>query len=322
MPGRKHRLEAMPVASLRAIGVGILRPETTLCTRDRTIFSSTEDAAIAIVSEDGEVRRVGKAVCGNGVAMDLEGRILIANFSLGADAPGPLQRLDLATGDVEDLVTEIDGRRLVASNFVVAARDGSVYCTHSSWGPTMDSCVKPHIDDGFVYRVTPAGEVSVVATGLAGANGCCLDAEERYLYVAQTGRGNIVRFLRNPDGSLGQAEAYGPQLGAIPDVESVDDLFSMAPAQKSGLGHPDNIAFDADGNLWAALPVANKIVAITPEGELVTIIEDPEGATMWTPTSIAWGGPDLMDVYIGSLGMPHILKGRSPVPGMPLLHQA
>ncbi len=322
MSAKKHRLEPILIGSLQAVGPGIMRPETTLGTRSAQIYSSTDDAAVAIVNAAGEVSRVGKSVCSNGIAMDLQGRILIANFSLGSDRPGPLQRLDLATGEVEDLVTEIDGRRLVASNFVVVARDGTIYCTHSSWGPTSDSCVKPHIEDGFVYRVTADGAVSVVATGLAGANGCSLDAEERYLYVAQTGRGQIVRFARNPDGTLGPAEPYGPQLGDIPLVESADDLFALPPAQKARLGHPDNIAFDADGNLWVALVVANKIVAITPEGELVTVIDDPACTTMVAPTSIAWGGPDLMDVYIGSLGLPHVLKARSPVPGMPLCHQA
>ncbi|MBU3992504.1 MAG: SMP-30/gluconolactonase/LRE family protein [Alphaproteobacteria bacterium] len=322
MLASKHRLEPIPVGSLQAVGPGINRPETTLGTRSAQIYSSTDDAAVAIVNAAGAVSRVGKSVCSNGIAMDLQGRILIANFSLDTDRPGPLQRLDLASGEVEDLVTEIDGRRLVASNFVVVARDGTIYCTHSSWGPSVASCVKPHIADGFVYRVSPDGAVSVVATGLAGANGCCLDAEQRYLYVAQTGRGRIVRFLRNADGSLGQAEPYGPQLGDIPLVESADDLFALPPEQKSRLGHPDNIAFDADGNLWIALPVANKIVAITPAGELVTVIDDPECTKVIAPTSIAWGGPDLMDVYIGSLGTPHVLMARSPVPGMPLCHQA
>ena len=319
--GHKHALSAIDVKSLTPVGAGILRPETTLGTRTAQFYSSTEDAAVARSDADGTVTRIGKSICSNGIAMDAQGRIIIANFGLHNGGAGPLQRLDLATGVVEDLVTEIDGRSLVASNFPVVARDGTIYCTHTTWGPTQDSSVNPDITDGFVYLVTPDGAVRVVATGLSGANGCCLDAEERYLYVAQTGRGNVVRYRRLPDGALGEQEAYGPPLGLIPQNPTVELLFSAPPEVRAQYGHADNIAFDAEGNLWVALPLAGKIVAITPGGELVTVISDPEGATVAMPTNIAWGGPDLMDVYIGSLGTPHVLKGRSPVPGMPLLHQ-
>ena len=317
----KSALSAIDVKSLQPVGLGIHRPETTLCTRSGLFYSSTEDAACARVDENGQVTRIGKSICSNGIAMDARGRILIANFSLDTDNGGPLQRLDLATGAVEDLVTEIDGRRLVASNFPVVARDGSIYCTHTSWGPNQDAAVNPAIADGFVYLVRPDGAVSTVATGLSGANGCCLDADEAYLYVAQTGQGNVVRYKRQPDGSLGEREPYGPSLGIVPANPDIAAMFGASPEERGKFGHPDNMAFDAEGNLWVALPLAGKIVAITPGGELVTVISDPTGTTVLMPTNIAFGGPDLMDVYIGSLGTPHVLKGRSPVAGQPLLHQ-
>ena len=39
------------------------------------------------------------------------------------------------------------------------------------------------------------------------------------------------------------------------------------------------------------------------------------------PTSIAWGGQDMCDVYIGSILTPYVLKGKSSVPGLPMVHQ-
>ena len=38
-------------------------------------------------------------------------------------------------------------------------------------------------------------------------------------------------------------------------------------------------------------------------------------------SSVAWGSADMRDVYIGSLAAPYILKGRSSVPGMRMVHQ-
>jgi sugar lactone lactonase YvrE len=83
----------------------------------------------------------------------------------------------------------------------------------------------------------------------------------------------------------------------------------------------DGCAFDAEGNLWVTLVLANRIVAISPDGQVQTVLDDPDGALLQAPTSIAWGGPDMRDIYIGSIATPYVLKGRSSVPGQPLTHQ-
>jgi len=66
---------------------------------------------------------------------------------------------------------------------------------------------------------------------------------------------------------------------------------------------------------------ANKIVAFTPGGEVVTVLDDPERKRMIAPTSVAWGGNDLRYLYIGSLVTPYVLAARSPVAGQRQWHQ-
>ena len=44
---------------------------------------------------------------------------------------------------------------------------------------------------------------------------------------------------------------------------------AVAGSQRAGLGYCDGINFDADGNLWITLPLANRIVVLTPAGRLV-----------------------------------------------------
>jgi len=93
------------------------------------------------------------------------------------------------------------------------------------------------------------------------------------------------------------------------------------PVPQADLGYTDGVGMDAEGNLWVCLPGADKVVAITPSGEVVTVIHDPTGETVNHPTNVTWGGPDLRDLYIGSIRAGYVLKARSPVAGLPLIHQ-
>ncbi len=134
----------------------------------------------------------------------------------------------------------------------------------------------------------------------------------------------ISRLRAAPDGSLGEREVYGP-----PDLGGI----------------PDGFAFDAVGNLWITLVNADRLIALTPEGEVLTLLDDgdPEKVAVWdahfaagtiTPeilssacgtlapmmASVTFGGPDLCTVYVGSLMGTTIPSFRSPVPGLPLPH--
>jgi len=211
--------------------------------------------------------------------------------------------------------------KLVACNFPVVARDGSIYCTHTSWGPGMDDCIDPQNESGFIFRVGPDGTVSVARDRIPTPNGCCFDADERWLYVAQIGRGNIVRLRRRADGSLGEPEPWGPKLGETPAHASARTIIESPIATRTALGHPDGIGFDVEGNLWVTLVLANRIVAITPSERIVPVIEDPQGEQIALPTGLTWGGPRLEDLYIACAARDYVVRAPSPVPGLPLVHQ-
>src|SRR3989442_15954246 len=134
------------------------------------------------------------------------------------------------------------------------------------------------------------------------------------LYACQTMGGNVARPLIRADGLLGPAEPSGPVLG--------DPAFPGAtPAERARFGATDGCGFDADGNLWVTLVLANKVIAITPKREVVTVIHDPTGELMSWPTNVSWGGPDMRDLYNGTIRRDYVLHARSPVPGLPLVHQ-
>jgi gluconolactonase len=124
----------------------------------------------------------------------------------------------------------------------------------------------------------------------------------------------VLRFAIRPDATLGPAERYGPVLGALQEP-------GAPAADPSTLGYTDGIGFDAEGALWVCLPAANKVVAITPSGRVVTVVHDPSSAVVDHPTNVTWGGEGLTDLYIGSIRADYVLKARSPVAGQPQLHQ-
>lgn len=310
---------AMSPADFRTVVSDLERPEGVACAPDGRVFLSTAGAAYAVLGIDGTLTRVGPDLHANGLALDRQGRVVLAVFGLLGGGPGPLLRHDPSTGQIETLASEVGGRTLVASNFPVIARDGTIYCTHSKWADPTN--IGNTLADGFVYRVTPAGAVTMETGGLRGANGACLDAEERWLYVAETGSGRIKRLPRSRDGALGPAEDFGPVLGEVVPDHDIADIRRMDAAARGRLGYPDGLAFDAEGNLWVTLPFANKLIAIAPEGRVVEVVHDPEGRVINGPTNLAWGGADLRELYVVSRAGRSLSQSRTGVAGLRLAHR-
>lgn len=253
----------------------------------------------------------------NGIAFNREGDILIANF--GTDA------LELMTRDGQSrtLYTEIDGQPLGKMNFVLSDSKGRVWFSVTTRRVPWTLSINEKTADGYVGLIDEHG-IRIVADGFVGTNEIRLDAEEKWLYVAETNARRISRLRVGEDGSLSDRKVHGPaDLG----------------------GFPDGFAIDALGNLWITLILTERLIVLTPEGEVITLLDDgrsealavyethyqagtttPElmGACKGTlapmMASIAFGGPDLRTVYLGSLLGTSLPSFRSPVPGLPLPH--
>lgn len=282
---------------LTPIGRGIARPEDVVVARDGTVWASDKASAAACILPDGSLVRCGAAGGEpNGLKIDpRDGSIVIANLDLGL-----LQRLRLETGTISTVLRAVGDMPIKTPNYVIFDSRGNLWCSVS----TRRGRVPDWLDgtpDGFIFRLSASGEARIVADGLRFANGLALDRDERFLYVAQTAADNVLRFRILAEG-LGDPEPYGPER----------------------LGYrvfPDGIAFDVAGNLWATLVLANRVVAIAPNGEVKVVAEDSGEGLINKPTNIAFGGADLRDVYLGSIAADYVLRGRASIAGQPLAHQ-
>src|ERR1700728_3096047 len=99
-------LSPIPNSAFTKIAVGIDRPEDVVVGADGRVFASDHQCAVAEIFPDGSFQRLGPALgAPNGINMDTQGRVIIANFGIYDRAEGPLERFDPASGRLEILLT-------------------------------------------------------------------------------------------------------------------------------------------------------------------------------------------------------------------------
>lgn len=343
MPANPLRGFAVDRAQIHRIGHDLQRPECILAEPDGTLWSADARGGVMRIAPDGTQRfigqradaRFGSAAAGssaelehkfttgtlpNGLAFAANGDILISNF--GTD------RLEVMTrgGDTRVLYDRIDGRPIGKVNFVLRDSKDRIWITVSTRVNPWTQAAASRVQDGCI-AVVERGVLRVVAEGFFFTNEIRLDAREEWLYIVETTGPHISR-MRVVEGAQGVAltdrEVFGPaHLG----------------------GYPDGIAFDAFGNLWCTLVMVDQLIALTPEGERLLLLDDgnpqasqallahmaagtvtaeamlaARGTLAPWMASVTFGGPDLRTVYIGSLMGTSIPYFRSPVAGLPMVH--
>ncbi|QEA12845.1 SMP-30/gluconolactonase/LRE family protein [Comamonas flocculans] len=329
-------------AQIKTAGRDLQRPECILAEPDGTLWAADARGGVVRIAADGSQRFIGQhadprfadtaassaelehkfttGTLPNGLAFAANGDILISNF--GTD------RLEVMTrgGETRVLFDAIDGQPIGKVNFVLRDSHDRVWITVSTRVNPWTQAASSRVRDGYI-AVLERGVLRVVAEGFYFTNEIRLDAREEWLYIAETTGPRITR-MRLIEGAQGvqltEREVFGPShLG----------------------GYPDGIAFDAFGNLWCTLVMVDQLIALTPEGDKLLLLDDGEPAAskrllehmaLGTVTSedmlaargtlapwmasITFGGPDLGTVYLGSLMGSTIPYFTAPVAGLPMVH--
>ncbi len=249
----------------------------------------------------------------NGLCLMPDGALLVANVGEG----GGLWRLDVAD-DVAPFCMEVDGEPLSAANFVNRDRYGRLWVSVSTRTVPRNDVYNRRVADGFIVLIAD-GTARIVADGLAFANESRLTEDGRSLVVCETAAGRVSRFAVGEGGDLHN--------------RSVLTTFAAGT-------FPDGCEFDAEGHLWVASVVSNRLICVAPDGSQRTILEDSDparvaaveaaravggidrahfyddsGRTVRALTSVAFGGADLRTVHLGSLVADRLTTFRSVVPG-------
>jgi len=312
------------------VGHDLRRPECILAEPDGTLWCADARGGVMRIAANGHQQLIvqkssdhfdlavdAKAslltgTLPNGLAFDREGNFLIANF--GTDV------LEIMTRDGHSrvLYDSIDGMPIGKVNFVLRDRSDRIWLTVSTRTNPWSDALRPDLADGYIALLDNRG-LRVIADGFAFSNEIRLDEAEDYLYVAETSANHVSRLKVAADGALSGREIYGPS-----------DL---------GAGLIDGITFDAFGNLWGAMVLADRLIAITPEGDVLTLLDDGKGrgieqfekefhssAPASFETLSACGGTlapwmaSLKTVHVGSLKGTTLPTFKSPVAGLPMVH--
>ena len=306
---------------IRVLGHGLHRPECVACTRAGAIWvshASNEGGGVAALHNDGTLTPL-IALHGapadffpNGWCMTPDGDFLMANL---ADSGG-VWRLRRDACLVPELL-EIDGLEMPPVNFVHRDREARVWVSVSTWRIPRDRAFHRDVADGFVVRMDANG-ARIVADGLGYSNEVKVDPSGQWLYANETIARRLSRY-RITNSGLGPRETV---------VEYLHGVI------------PDGFEFDAEGGLWCASVMSNRLVRVNPDGSQSVLLEDCDpsavdeamqhwcnatftrehlnlGATrtLRNIASVTFGGHDLKTVYLGSLFGDGLFTLKSPIAG-------
>ena len=194
-------------------------------------------------------------------AVDAEGNIYVTfSGSRGQKVPVAIFKIDTSY-NVKPFVTEMMNATAIAFD-----REGQMYVSSRY--------------DGAVYRVAPNGTMTTYAEGMGVATGIAFDREQS-LYVGDR-NGTVFKISRDQQvfvfATLEMSVsayhlAFGPRgdlfvTGPNDRVYKIDPNGTVSTFYK-GLGRPQGLAFDADGNLYvsSSLSGTRGIVKIANSGQ-------------------------------------------------------
>jgi gluconolactonase len=185
-------------------------------------------------------------------------------------------------GTITVIADRAGGKRLNSPNDVVVKSDGTIWFTDPPYGILTDyegHKAESEIGGCHVYCCDPqTGEVSAVATDFVKPNGLAFSADERQLFIADSGRSHA------PD---------APHHIRVFDVTDGGKLSNGRVFATIDPGVPDGFRLDADGNLWVG--AGDGVHCFDAKGKLIGKILTPEAVA-----NVTFGGAKRNRLFIAA----------------------
>ena len=173
-----------------------------------------------------------------------------------------------AGGEVRTIASACGGKKFNSPNDAAVKSDGTIWFTDPPYGLKNRPREQPA---NYVFRLDKAAaEPVIVASDFDRPNGLCFSPDEKYLYIADSGKPHHVRRLEVLEGNrLGKGKVFAV----------------IAP------GVPDGMRVDAAGRLYAT--AGDGVQVFDPSGKPIGKIKTAKGAA-----NCCFGGPDRKTLFI------------------------
>lgn len=260
---------------------GLDHPECCAFDRDGNLWAGGEAGQIYRIDPVGKVETIanlGGFCCGLAFSPD-DTALFVCVSGIGVVRVAK-------SGEHHVFASQAGDHAIVAANYLLFDRRGQLYVTDS--GNWMNR-------NGFLLRFDPHGNGEVLCGPHGYANGLALSADERQLFMVESDSDSVLRFEIGSDGRIAASEVYADHVGRL----------------------PDGLSLDSDGNLYVCCYASDEIWRIRPDRTKQLLAHDRWGILVGRPTNLAFGGPNLDEIYVANLGRFTITRTKLGIRGRP-----
>ena len=299
---------------LNVVATGLKFPEGPIAMPDGSVLVvEIARGTLSRVEPDGKVEVVAHTGGGpNGAAIGPDGHCYICNNGgfdwverRGRIFPGDqaadytggrIERVNLATGQVQTVYEAAGGVRLCGPNDIVFDADGGFWFTDHGKNRPRD-----RDRTGVFYAKADGSHIEEAIFPLEAPNGVGLSPTGDELYVAETPTGRLWAWPLSGPGQLAGERADRPDGGRLLRGRQGYFLF-------------DSLAVAADGGVCIATIIDGGVTTVYPDEREPKFVPMPDRLT----TNVCFGGEDLSTAYITLSSTGQLVSMPWDTPGAPL----